>query len=130
MQRIQTGFYSNSLGSGEWEEKITSVKFDSIDQRFKVQKEDLFELMDTNDNKIQNQILEEISEFVYWGYDEETDHEYDDPVLKEIDFNTLKKINNINQFKSDGWNDDFLEITNSKIWTLSFHFPDTLIQYL
>ena len=129
-QNVITGFYSNSLGSGEWEEKITSVKFDSIDQRFKVQKEDLFELMDTNDNKIQNQILEEISEFVYWGYDEETDHEYDDPVLKEIDFNTLKKINNINQFKSDGWNDDFLEITNSKIWTLSFHFPDTLIQYL
>lgn len=86
--------------------------------------------MDTNDNKIQNQILEEISEFVYWGYDEETDHEYDDPVLKEMDFNTLKKINNINQFKSDGWNDDFLEITNSKIWTLSFHFPDTVNQYL
>ena len=51
-QNVITGFYSNSLGSGEWEEKITSVKFDSIDQRFKVQKEDLFELMDTNDNKI------------------------------------------------------------------------------
>ena len=46
-QNVITGFYSNSLGSGEWEEKITSVKFDSIDQRFKVQKEDLFELMDT-----------------------------------------------------------------------------------
>lgn len=49
---------------------------------------------------------------------------------EDIDLNTLKKINNINQFKSDGWNDDFLEITNSKIWTLSFHFPDTVNQYL
>ena len=93
-QNVITGFYSNSLGSGEWEEKITSVKFDSIDQRFKVQKEDLFELMDTNDNKIQNQILEEISEFVYWGYDEETDHEYDDPGEMNIDVLSITDFDN------------------------------------
>ena len=122
-QNVITGFYSNSLGSGEWEEKITSVKFDSTDQRFNVQKEDLFELMDTNDNKIQFELLEEINKYLYWGYDEETEEEYDDPILKDIDFNMFRKLPNSNQYKNVKWNDNLLELTNSDLWNLSFHFP-------
>lgn len=125
-----TGFFSNSTGSGEWEEQLLSIKFNSNNKLFETKTEELFELMDENDTKIQNQILNEISKYVYWGYDEETDQEYDDPILKEMDFSTLKKISKFNQYSSDGWNDDFLEITNSKIWTLSFHFPDIINQYL
>ena len=121
-QNVITGFYSNSLGSGEWEEKITSVKFDSIDQRFKVQKEDLFELMDTNDNKIQHELLEEINNYLFWGYDEETEEEYDEPILKDIDLNMLRKLPNSNQFKNVNWNDSLLELTNSDLWNLSLRF--------
>lgn len=119
------GVYSNSTGSGEWEQKLLSSKFNQNTNFFETETEELYEFMDENDSKIQNQILEEISEFVYWGYDEETDHEFDDPILKEIDFSGLIKIIELNQYKSDDWDDDFLEITNSKIWALSFHFSDS-----
>lgn len=117
-----TGNYSNSTGSGEWEQKLLSLKFNQNTNLFETETEELYEFMDENDSKIQNQILNEISKYVYWGYDEETGHEYDDPILKEIDFSDLIKINELNQYKSEEWNDNFLEITNSKIWTLSFHF--------
>ena len=116
------GVYSNSTGSGEWEQKLLSIRFNQNKKNFETETEELFEFMDKKEDKIQNQILEEISEFVYWGYDEETDYEYDDPILKEIDFNKLKKINRFNQFKSDGWSDDFLELTNSDLWNLSLRF--------
>ena len=120
-QNIITGLYSNSLGSGEWEEKITLVKFD---KGLSAQKENLFELMNTNDAKFQYEILEEINKFLYWGYDEKSDQDYDEPILKDIDFSTFDKVYEFNQFKSKEWNEDFLEITNSEIWFLSFHFPD------
>jgi len=117
-----TGVYSNSTGSGEWEQKLLSTKFNSNNKFYETETEELFELMDENDTKIQNQILDKISEFVYWGYDEETNQEYDDPILKEIDFRTLKKNSIFNKYSSDGWNDDFLEITNSDFWILSFTY--------
>ena len=117
-----TGVYSNSTGSGEWEQKLLSLKFNQNTNLFETETEELYEFMDENDSKIQNQILNEISKYVYWGYDEENDQEYYDPILKDIDFSGLIKINELNQYKSEEWNDNFLEITNSKIWTLSFHF--------
>jgi len=80
--------------------------------------------MNTNDAKVQYEILEEINKFLYWGYDEKSDQDYDEPILKDIDFSTLDKVYEFNQFKSKEWNEDFLEITNSEIWFLSFHFPD------
>ena len=65
-----------------------------------------------------NDILGDISP--YWDIDiyglvEENDQEYYDPILKDIDFSGLIEINELNQYKSEDWNDNFLEITNSKI---------------
>ena len=96
-----TGNYSNSTGSGEWEQKLLSLKFNQNTNLFETETEELYEFMDENDSKIQNQTLNEISKYVYWGYDEETGHEYDDPILKEIDFSDLIKINELNQYKSE-----------------------------
>jgi hypothetical protein len=125
-----TGVYSLSTGSGEWEQKLLSTKLNQNTNLFETEKEELYEFMDENDSKIQNQILNEISKYVYWGYDEETDQEYYDPILKDIDFSGLIKINELNQYKSEDWNYNFLEITNSMIWALSFHFPGIINKYL
>lgn len=116
------GVYSNSTGSGEWEQKLLSSKFNQNTNLFETETEELYEFMDENDSKIQNQILEEISEFVYWGYDEETEEEYDEPILKDIDLNMFRKLPNSNQFKNVNWNDSLLELTNSDLWNLSLRF--------
>ena len=116
------GVYSNSTGSGEWEQKLLSSKFNQNTNLFETETEELYEFMDENDSKIQNQILEEISEFVYWGYDEETEEEYDEPILKDIDLNMFRKLPNSNQYKNENWNDNFLELTNSDLWNLSLRF--------
>ena len=116
------GVYSNSTGSGEWEQKLLSSKFNQNTNLFETETEELHEFMDENDSKIQNQILEEISEFVYWGYDEETEEEYDEPILKDIDLNMFRKLPNSNQYKNENWNDNFLELTNSDLWNLSLRF--------
>ena len=46
-----TGFYSRSNGSGEWENKLLSLKFDDETERFINESEELFDFMDKVDQK-------------------------------------------------------------------------------
>ncbi|MDC1391758.1 hypothetical protein N8334_00245 [Flavobacteriaceae bacterium] len=118
-----TGVYSLSTGSGEWEQKIRSTKIYKNKKQYDFQREELFEFMDDNDSKVQHEILDEISEFLHWGYDEETDEEYEEPILKKIDLSKFKKLPNSNHYVNEEWDDKFLEITNSDLWSLSLRFP-------
>jgi hypothetical protein len=60
--------------------------------------------------------------YLFWGYDEETEEEYDEPILKDIDLNMFRKLPNSKQFKNVNWNDSLLELTNSDLWNLSLRF--------
>ena len=51
--------------------------------------------MNTNDAKVQYEILEEINKFLYWGYDEKSDQDYDEPILKDIDFPNGESTKNV-----------------------------------
>ena len=123
------GVFSYSYGSQEWEKKISSVMFDESSKYFKVETEDLFEFFNTDDTKIMFKLIDELSKYVYHGYDEDTDTEYENPIIKEIDFDSLKKIKD-NHFCSNQWDNEFMELTNSNIWELSLKFPDLLDEYL
>jgi len=103
-----TGNYSNSTGSGEWEHKLLSLKFNQNTNLFETETEELYEFMDENDSKIQNQILNEISKYVYWGYDEETGL-------------TVEAL--LEQYKEHKWSylNWQLDLTNST------HIPDTAV---
>jgi hypothetical protein len=119
------GLFSYSCGSEEWEKKILSVKYDKMKEKLNVQKEDLFELMDIIDKRVQNEMLKEIKNIVYWGYDVETNEEYDDPILKNIEFSKFKNLSNSDHYVNEEWNDEFLEITNTDVWLQSIRFPKT-----
>ena len=45
-----TGVYSNSTGSGEWEQKLLSLKFNQNTNLFETETEELYEFMDENDS--------------------------------------------------------------------------------
>ena len=94
-------------------------------EKLNVQKEDLFELMDIIDKRVQNEMLKEIKNIVYWGYDVETNEEYDDPILKNIEFSKFKNLSNSDHYVNEEWNDEFLEITNTDVWLQSIRFPKT-----
>lgn len=125
-----TGFLSQSIGSGEWEEEIRSIDFDKKNEQFNIQTNDFYELMNTNDTSVQNEISNFIKKFIYYSYDEETNIDYEQPILKNIDLSEFHKNPNSNQYSNNGWNDDFLELTISNYWGFSLNFPHIKDNYL
>jgi hypothetical protein len=89
--------------------------------------------MDPSDANVQLMMAEEIKKFIYVWYDEETDTEYETPVLKEIDLSELLENNETGSgpiYTNEDWEYDFMEITTTSIWRLSHHFPSMIDDYL
>ena len=127
------GFWTDSLGSDEWQEKINDVLVNEESEIFEAQVEDLYDFMDPSDANVQLMMAEEIKKFIYVWYDEETDTEYETPVLKDIDFSELLENNETGAapvYTNEDWEYDFMEITTTSIWRLSHHFPSMIDDYL
>ena len=127
------GFWTDSLGSDEWQEKINDVLVNEESEIFEAQVEDLYDFMDPSDANVQLMMAEEIKKFIYVWYDEETDTEYETPVLKDIDFSELLENNETGYgpvYTNEDWEYDFMEITTTSIWRLSHHFPSMIDDYL
>ena len=127
------GFWTDSLGSDEWQEKINDVLVNEESEIFEAQVEDLYDFMDPSDASVQMMMAEEIKKFIYVWYDEETDTEYETPVLKDIDFSELLENNETGSgpvYTNEDWEYDFMEITTTSIWRLSHHFPSMIDDYL
>ena len=127
------GFWTDSLGSDEWQEKINDVLVNEESEIFEAQVEDLYDFMDPSDANVQLMMAEEIKKFIYVWYDEETDTEYETPVLKDIDFSELLENNETGSapvYTNEDWEYDFMEITTTSIWRLSHHFPSMIDDYL
>ena len=78
--------------------------------------------MDNEESKIQISFLDQMKNYINWGYDEINDVEYNTPSLKDIDFSKFKNPINTNSYFNERWDTKFLEITNSNIWPLSLRF--------
>lgn len=129
------GLWTDSLGLDEWREKINDVIINKDSERFEAQIEDLYEFMETEDANIQIMLSEEIRNFIYVWYDEETSTDYETPLLKEIDFLGLGFLEYEEPsagyiFSNEDWDNDFMEITTSNIWRMSHHFPSMIEDYL
>jgi hypothetical protein len=129
------GFWTDSLGSDEWQEKINDVLVNEKDEIFEAQVEDLNDFMDPDDAKIQFMMSEEIRKFIYAWYDEETNTEYEIPVLKDIDFlkEGLLEYEEPSSgyiYSNEDWDNDFMEISATNIWRLSHYFPSMIDDYL
>ena len=129
------GFWTDSLGSDEWQEKIHDVLVNQESEIFEAQVEDMYDFMDPSDANTQMQMAEEIKKFIYVWYDEETDTEYETPVLKEIDlsglgFEEYEEESSGEIWSNEEWDNDFMEITTTSIWRLSHHFPSMIDDYL
>ena len=129
------GFWTDSLGSDEWQEKINDVLVNEESEIFEAQVEDLYDFMDPSDANIQVMMAEEIRKFIYVWYDEETETEYEFPVLKEIDlsglgFEEYEEESSGEIWSNEEWDNDFMEITTTNIWRLSHHFPSMIDDYL
>lgn len=130
-----TGFWTDSLGLDQWTEKINDVLVNEDTKRFEAQVEDFYEFMEPDDVKIQIMLSEEIKKFIYVWYDEETETEYEYPILKEIDLSSLgfteyEEAGNREIWSNEDWDNDFMEITLSEIWRMSLHFPSMIDEYL
>ena len=129
------GFWTDSLGSDEWQEKINDVLVNEESEIFEAQVDDLYDFMDSNDAKIQFMMSEEIKKFIYVWYDEETDTEYEIPALKDINFSVQGLLENDETdsgyiYNNEDWDTDFMEITSTSIWRISHHFPSMINDYL
>jgi hypothetical protein len=119
---ILNGFYSDAIGSGEWEHKLLSLEFDNNQKQFKVESEGIFDFMSSEDEKIQMQLCEELNKYI-----NQSDDFYEETIkLKPIDSRDFKSFNdNPNAFYNNHWDDTILEITLTQIWPLSLRFPQT-----
>ena len=126
-----TGLFSNSTGSGLWDYKLTALKFNSDRELFDTETEYLEEFMNSEDEKIQWDLIKEYRKYIYYGYDEETDADYEYPEAKPIDTSIFTKFENSPwKYYNYKWGDEWLEITNSDIWGLSISFPHLIDNYL
>ena len=76
-------------------------------------------------------LLNEMRKYINWGYDEETDEEFDFPLLKkDIDLSQFEKFPDTETYYNDNWDDDFLEISRSELWALTLSFPHMIDNYL
>jgi hypothetical protein len=126
-----TGLFSNSTGSGLWDYKLIALKFNSDRELFDTETEYLEEFMNSEDEKIQWDLIKKYRKYIYYGYDEETDAEYEYPEAKPIDTSIFTEFENSpGKYYNDKWGDEWLEITNSDIWGLSISFPHLIDNYL
>lgn len=126
-----TGMYSWSTGSGLWDNKLISLKFNNESEKFDSETEDFQEFMDSEDEKIQWNFISEIGNYIKYGYDEETDMEIDYPEVKDIDKSIFTEYEDSpGQYRTSNWDDQCLEITCSNIWGLSLRFPHVIDNYL
>ena len=73
--------------------------------------------MSIDDQHIQIDLLNEMRKYINWGYDEETDEEFDFPLLKkDIDLSQFEKFPDTETYYNDNWDDDFFR--NLKIRAL------------
>lgn len=125
------GFYSRSTGSGLWEEKIKSVTFNPDSKFFDVNAEYVEEFMCNEDEKIQLEFIQEYSRFIYYGYDEDTEMEYEYPELKRLSLSTFNQCEGSSEcYFNKHWDEECLEITNTNIWSLSTRFPHVIDNYI
>ena len=123
--------FSYSIGSGLWEKKLTALKFNDDQKRFEAETDGLEEFMDNEDEKIQIELTEELKKYIHYGYDDLTEMEYINPEAKPLDTSFFVELEgNPGQYCNDNWGDEWLEITNSKIWGLSTRFPHVIDNYL
>jgi len=128
---VIVGKYAKIPGSGEWENKLTSLKFNEESEWFDSETEDLYEFMESEDEKIQYELIDELNKYIHYGYDEENDLEYEYPEAKPIDTSFFNEFEgNPGIYHNNDWSDEFLEITNSDIWSLSTRFPYIIESYL
>lgn len=126
-----SGLYSWSTGSGLWDNKLSSLNFNKESERFDSETEDFQEFMDSEDEKIQWNFIDEISKYIKYGYDEETETEYEHPEVKNLDKSIFTKYDDSpGQYRTSNWGDKCLEITCSNIWGLSLRFPHVIVSYL
>ena len=80
-------------------------------------------------------LLKQINNWNEKANTEETETEYEFPVLKEIDLSAL----GLEEYEEEGdreiwsnedWDNDFMEITTTSIWRISHHFPSMIDEYL
>ena len=114
------GQYSNNNGSNEWENEIYETNV--LNGKINVKYQEINILMDNEESKIQISFLDQMKNYINWGYDEINDVEYNTPSLKDIDFTKFKNPINTNSYFNERWDTKFLEITNSNIWPLSLRF--------
>lgn len=125
------GLYSRSTGSLSWETKLISLDFNDKSKKFDTETIDIEEFFESYDEKIQYELLSELHKYIYFGYDEETDKEYIYPEVKLEDLSIFKEIkSNPGNYCSVNWTYEYLEITNSNIWSLSLSFPHIIDLYL
>ena len=126
-----SGLFSYSVGSGLWDKKLIALKFNDERKRFDAETEDLEEFMDIEDEKIQLELIDELKKYIYYGYDDETKTDYFNPEAKPVDTSIFVEFGgNPGHYCNNCWSDEWLEITNSKIWGLSTRFPHVIDYYL
>jgi hypothetical protein len=125
-----SGIFSRSNGSGEWEEKFTRLEFNQDEEWFDSEIEDLYEFFDSEEEIIQKELMEEIRKYILFGYDDETGEDFEYPEIKDIDMTVFNEFeDNVSSYHNKDWDNSFLEITNSNIWSLSIRFPDVIKVY-
>jgi len=126
-----TGLYSRSTGSSFWETKLISLDFNDNSNRFDSETIDFDEFMESDDEIIQYEIIDQLKKYIYYGYDQETDREFEYPETKSVDLSIFKEFeSDPGNYCSVNWTDEYLEITNSDIWGLSLSFPHIIDLYL
>jgi hypothetical protein len=124
------GHLSRCVGGGDWDTKINDIILNEEYERFDVESEDFYD-MSIDDQHIQIDLLNEIRKYINWGYDEETDEEFDFPLLKkDIDLSQFEKFPETESYYNKNWDDDFLEISRSDLWALTLSFPYMVDNYL
>ena len=87
--------------------------------------------MEKEDEKIQYGLIDELKKYIYSGYDEETDMEYEYPEAKQVNTSIFNEFEDSpGTYRNADWDDQWLEITNLKIWGLSISFPHVIDYYL
>ena len=125
------GAFSPSTGSGEWEQKVMGMDFNADTERFDLSTEELYELMESDEMTMQSQLLDILGSILYWGYDEDTEQEYEYPSIKAIGEVGLVEMESApGVFTNANWNDEWLEVTCSDVWGLSLSFPHVTEAYL
>lgn len=115
------GKVSNSIGPYQWEKSIRiSYDYDTGEGISNVN--ELYQDLDENEQKISDIMFSKLEELIFYG--EKTEEiQSDFPILKEISFSNISsEVKGI--FKDEGWDDEYMYITQESFWPLSLRFID------